>query len=299
MKTGRDVVIGALLGAEEFGFATAPLVVSGCIMMRVCHLDTCPVGIATQNPKLRERFSGAAGIRRDLLRVHRRGGPRASRRARAPLDRRGGRTGRPARHRRRPSTTGRPSASISRRSSSSRGRAPVRRGGMVNEQDHGLDRALDHAFLELCRPAIEEGTPVRAQLRIRNVDRTVGTLLGYEITRRHGGAGLPDGHDRPDLHRLGRTELRRLRPAGRDVAPPRRRQRLPRQGALAAGGSSSGRRRAHPSPQRRTSSPATSILYGATAARSSSADRWASGSAYATPARSRSSRGSVTTPAST
>ncbi len=84
LKTGRDVVIAALLGAEEFGFATAPLVVSGCIMMRVCHLDTCPVGVATQNPELRKRFAGTARVRRELLRVHRRGGARAPGRARLP-----------------------------------------------------------------------------------------------------------------------------------------------------------------------------------------------------------------------
>ena len=99
LKTGRDVVIAALLGAEEFGFATAPLVVTGCIMMRVCHLDTCPVGIATQNPKLRERFTGQARFVVDVLRVHRRGGPRAPGGARLPLDRRGGRARRDARSR--------------------------------------------------------------------------------------------------------------------------------------------------------------------------------------------------------
>ena len=79
LKTGRDVLIAALLGAEEYGFATAPLVVSGCVMMRVCHLDTCPVGIATQNPELRKRFTRPAGVRRQLLRVHRRGSPGAAR----------------------------------------------------------------------------------------------------------------------------------------------------------------------------------------------------------------------------
>ena len=83
LKTGRDVVIAALLGAEEFGFATAPLVVSGCVMMRVCHLDTCPVGVATQNPELRKRVQRQAGVRRELLRVHRRGGPRADGRSSA------------------------------------------------------------------------------------------------------------------------------------------------------------------------------------------------------------------------
>ena len=103
--------IAALLGAEEFGFATAPLVVSGCIMMRVCHLDTCPVGVATQNPVLRERFTGKAGVRRQLLRVHRRGGARAPRRAGLPQPRRGDRPGRARSTSRRRSTTGRPPGS--------------------------------------------------------------------------------------------------------------------------------------------------------------------------------------------
>ena len=107
LKTGRDVVIAALLGAEEFGFATAPLVVSGCVMMRVCHLDTCPVGVATQNPELRKRLQRQARVRRELLRVHRRGGARAPRRARVPHARRGHRPRRRARRRPRPSTTGR------------------------------------------------------------------------------------------------------------------------------------------------------------------------------------------------
>ena len=98
LKTGRDVVIAALLGAEEFGFATAPLVVSGCVMMRVCHLDTCPVGVATQNPELRKRLLGQAGVRGQLLRVHRPGSPRASGGARIPLDRRSGRARRDAGH---------------------------------------------------------------------------------------------------------------------------------------------------------------------------------------------------------
>ena len=117
LKTGRDVVIAALLGAEEFGFATAPLVVSGCIMMRVCHLDTCPVGVATQNPELRKKFSRQARVRRELHGVHRRGGARAPRRARLPLDRGSDRPRRDARRRTRRSSTGRRRASTSRRSS--------------------------------------------------------------------------------------------------------------------------------------------------------------------------------------
>ena len=111
LKTGRDVVIAALLGAEEFGFATAPLVVSGCVMMRVCHLDTCPVGVATQNPELREPLQRQARVRRHLLRVHRRGGARAAGRAGLPHAGRGHRPGRRARREPRPSTTGRPPGS--------------------------------------------------------------------------------------------------------------------------------------------------------------------------------------------
>ena len=111
MKTGRDVVVAALLGAEEYGFATAPLIVSGCIMMRVCHLDTCPVGVATQNPVLRERFTGQPGVRRDVLRVHRRAGPRDPRRARIPLAGRGDRARRACSTPPRRSSTGRPTGS--------------------------------------------------------------------------------------------------------------------------------------------------------------------------------------------
>ena len=111
LKTGRDVVIAALLGAEEFGFATAPLVVSGCIMMRVCHLDTCPVGVATQNPVLRERYAGKAEHVVNFFDLHRRGGPRAARRARLPHPRRGGRSRRGCSTSRARSTTGRPPAS--------------------------------------------------------------------------------------------------------------------------------------------------------------------------------------------
>ena len=151
LKTGRDVVIGALLGAEEYGFATAPLVVSGCIMMRVCHLDTCPVGIATQNPALRAKFSGKpefvetffeyiAEEVRELLAV-----------ARPALARRGHRPGRPARHRRRPSTTGRRPGSTSPPSWPSPTCPTTVGRRQTRLQDHGLEKALDHAFLDAVR----------------------------------------------------------------------------------------------------------------------------------------------------
>jgi glutamate synthase (NADPH/NADH) large chain len=192
MKTGRDVVIGALLGAEEFGFATAPLVVSGCIMMRVCHLDTCPVGIATQNPTLRARYPGtpefvetffeyiAEEIREYLSAL----GLRSLEEAIGRVDLIDA------------------APAIDHWKAVGIDLSPILvqpdlpEGAVrycINQQDHGLDRALDHVFLEKCRPAIEEGVPVKADLAITNVNRTVGTLLGYEITRRHGAAGLPEG----------------------------------------------------------------------------------------------------------
>ena len=192
MKTGRDVVIGALLGAEEYGFATAPLVVSGCIMMRVCHLDTCPVGIATQNPVLRERYSGtpefvetffeyiAEEVREYLAAL----GLRSLEEAVGRVDLLDAAAA--ADHWK---ASGLDLAPILQAPEAPEG--AVRH--CVTTQDHGLDRALDHAFLDACRPAIEDGTRVSAEVLVTNVDRTVGTLLGYEITRRHGGVGLPEG----------------------------------------------------------------------------------------------------------
>jgi len=192
IKTGRDVVVGALLGAEEFGFATAPLVVSGCIMMRVCHLDSCPVGIATQNPVLRGRFSGTPEFVETFFEY-------IAEEVREYLAALGLRSVEEA--------VGRVDlldtvAAVDHWKASGLDLAPILLAPdvapeavrhRIHEQDHGLERALDHSFLEVCRPAIEHGERVAADLEVTNVDRTVGTLLGYEITRRHGGAGLPDG----------------------------------------------------------------------------------------------------------
>jgi glutamate synthase domain-containing protein 3 len=190
MKTGRDVVIGALLGADEFGFATAPLVVEGCIMMRKCHLNTCPVGVATQDPVLRAKFSGKPehvvnyfffvaeearqimaqlGIRRfddligraDLL---------DTRKGIAHWKARGLDFGRvfhlPA-----------VPADVPRR--------------QIDEQDHRLDRALDRSLIEKCRPAIERGEKVQFMQDVRNVNRSVGAMLSGELVR-HRPEGLPD-----------------------------------------------------------------------------------------------------------
>jgi glutamate synthase (ferredoxin) len=192
LKTGRDVVIAALLGAEEYGFATAPLVVMGCVMMRVCHLNTCPVGIATQDPELRKRFAGAPEFVTTFFRF-------IAEEVRELMAELGFRTmdemiGRVDRLDVRPAldhwkARGLDFATILHRPDAGPDVA-IRR---VREQDHGLERSLDMTTLvPLCRPALETRTPVDLRLPIRNVHRTVGTILGYEVTSRYGADGLPD-----------------------------------------------------------------------------------------------------------
>ena len=265
LKTGRDVVIAALLGAEEFGFATAPLVVSGCIMMRVCHLDTCPVGVATQNPVLRERFTGkpefvvtffeyiAEEVREilaelgfrtldeaighvEVLDTDRGGRPLEGGRARplADLPR-----ARAARGRRRATACASRTTASTRRSTTSSSR---------------------------CRAdALENGEPVRAQVPIRNVNRTVGTMLGHEVTKRYRGEGLPDGTIDITLIGSAGQSFGAFLPRGITL-------RLEGDANDYVGKGLSGGRlvvrpgpRARPSTPRTTSSPATSSRYGATA----------------------------------
>jgi glutamate synthase (NADPH/NADH) large chain len=192
LKTGRDVLIAALLGAEEFGFATAPLVVSGCIMMRVCHLDTCPVGVATQNPTLRKRFTGkpefvvtffeyiAEEVRELLAELGFRSIEEAVGHVEA-LD-----VARAVDHWKASGLDLTPVLHVPELAPD----APRHR---VVEQDHGLDKALDNELVRIAADALEKGEPVRAQLEIRNVNRTVGTILGHEVTKRYQGDGLPDG----------------------------------------------------------------------------------------------------------
>ena len=191
LKTGRDVVIAALLGAEEFGFATAPLVVSGCIMMRVCHLDTCPVGVATQNPELRKKFSGkpefvetfftyiAEEVREHLAALGLRSLDEAIGQAEL-LE-----TSRAVEHWK---ASGLDLSPILYVPDLPEG-APRR---CVTSQDHGLEKALDNELISLAGDALEHGRPVRLELPVRNVNRTVGTMLGAEVTRKYGGEGLPD-----------------------------------------------------------------------------------------------------------
>jgi glutamate synthase (NADPH) large chain len=195
LKTGRDVVIAALLGAEEFGFATAPLVVSGCIMMRVCHLDTCPVGVATQNPVLRQRFSGrpefvvtffeyiAEEVRELLAELGFRTLDEAIGQV-ATLD-----VGPAVDHWKASGLDLGPILHVAEVGEQFAGQA-LRQ---VTTQDHGLERALDNQLIALAEPALERGEPVRAQLAVRNVNRTVGTMLGHRVTQRYGADGLPDG----------------------------------------------------------------------------------------------------------
>ena len=257
LKTGRDVVIAALLGAEEFGFATAPLVVSGCIMMRVCHLDTCPVGVATQNPELRKRFDGRPEYVVNFMRFIAQEVREYLARAGLPHAGRGGRARRDARRRRRGRGTGRPRAWTSARSSRCRScrRAPPRH--RTKAQDHGLEKALDNTLIQLCEGALRSGDKVRLDLPVRNVNRTVGTMLGYELTKAWGGEGLPGRHDRRHAHRLGRAELRRVRAEGHHPAAGRRRQRLLRQGPLRRAAHAAAATRRPRSRPRRTSSRAT------------------------------------------
>ncbi|CAM5246710.1 glutamate synthase [Streptomyces badius] len=195
LKTGRDVVIAALLGAEEFGFATAPLVVSGCVMMRVCHLDTCPVGIATQNPVLRDRFSGKAEyvnffefIAEEVRELLAEWASAPSRRPSATPN-----SSTPTG----PSPTGRRRAWTWPRSSFffELPEGAVRH--RITDQDHGLTKALDNQLIKLAADALgadspEAARPVRAQVAIRNINRTVGTMLGHEVTKKFGGQGLPE-----------------------------------------------------------------------------------------------------------
>ncbi|MBI4664719.1 MAG: glutamate synthase subunit alpha, partial [Verrucomicrobia bacterium] len=192
LKTGRDVAIAAMLGAEEFGFATAPLVAMGCIMMRVCHLNTCPVGVATQDPQLRKNFTGDPDhvvafmrfVAEELREIMAKLGFRT-------LNEMIGRTDRLE-----------PSKAIAHWKAKGLDFTNILYQPEVApevgryrqiDQDHGLDKSLDViTLLDLCRPAIGRGEKVRAELPIRNVNRVVGTIVGSEVTKKWGPDGLPD-----------------------------------------------------------------------------------------------------------
>lgn len=192
LKTGRDVMIAMLLGGEEFGFATAPLVVSGCIMMRVCHLDTCPVGVATQNPVLRQRFNGKPEFVENFFLF-------IAEEVRELMAELGFRTVNEA--------VGQVGAldierAVAHWKASTIDLTPVLtepESAFMNQdlycsgsQDHGLEKALDQQLIVMSREALDHGTPVKFETLITNVNRTVGTMLGHEVTKAYGGEGLPD-----------------------------------------------------------------------------------------------------------
>ena len=220
LKTGRDVVIAALLGAEEYGFASAPLVVSGCVMMRVCHLDTCPVGVATQNPELRARFTGKAEhvvtffrfiaeqVREHLAALGLRSLDEAIGRsdllALAEGERAGSVLGAAKRE-------GLDLAAILAPPTIHEGDFRRRRRG----QDHHLDRAPDHPWIAAADGVLSGAVPtVRLQDTLRNVQRSAGTLLGHEVTRRTGGDGLEDDSIVLDLEGTGGQSFGAFLPRG-------------------------------------------------------------------------------------
>jgi len=213
MKTGRDVIVGALLGAEEFGFATAPLVVSGCVMMRVCHLDTCPVGVATQNPELRARFNGkpefvvnffeflAQEVREYLAELGFRSIEEAVGHSEV-LDVNG---------------------AIEHWKADGLDLTPILIGPDFADdeprrnrvgQKHELEEHFDQELIRLSSDALENGTPVSIALPIRNTERAVGTMLGHEVTLRHGENGLPTGTIEVTLTGSAGQSLGAFMPAG-------------------------------------------------------------------------------------
>jgi glutamate synthase (NADPH/NADH) large chain len=213
MKTGRDVIIAALLGGEEFGFATAPLVVSGCIMMRVCHLDTCPVGVATQNPELRARFTGKPEFVVNFFEF-------LAQEVREYLSELGFRSIEEA--------VGHSElldvdAAIEHWKASGLDLSPVLDGPVFSEdeprrnligQKHELEKHFDNQLIRMSASALDNVEPVIIELPIRNTERAVGTMLGHEVTKRHGEAGLPSGCIDITLHGTAGQSLGAFLPSG-------------------------------------------------------------------------------------
>ena len=191
LKTGRDVIVAALLGAEEFGFATAPLVVSGCVMMRVCHLDTCPVGVATQNKELRSRYSGKAEfvvnffeyIAQEVREYLAELGFSSIEEAVGRVDCLN--VDQAVNHWKAEGLDLTPILHVPT--------SPWEQDRFCSKsQDHGLEKALDQELIRQSQPALEDGSPIRLEVPVSNVNRTVGTLLGHHVTKNFGGQGLPD-----------------------------------------------------------------------------------------------------------
>ncbi|MBI4082818.1 MAG: glutamate synthase subunit alpha, partial [Candidatus Lambdaproteobacteria bacterium] len=191
LKTGRDVVVGALLGAEEFGFSTSPLVALGCIMMRVCHLNTCPVGIATQDPRLRKMFTGKPEhveryfhfVAEEARRLMAELGFRTLKEMVGRVD-----VIKPRKAIDHWKAHGLDFAKVLHRPQAAPGAAT----SCVERQEHGIADVLDHQLIELSRAALDHGQPVQIELPIRNRNLATGTMLGSVVSRRYGAAGLPE-----------------------------------------------------------------------------------------------------------
>ena len=297
LKTGRDVTIAALLGAEEYGFASAALVASGCIMMRVCHLNTCPVGVATQDPELRKKFEGkpehvvnlmmfiAEEMREYMAQLGFRSVAEMVGHVEC-LDGNEAIQHWKARNIDLSRILHRPPV------------GPDEPLHCVEQQDHGIEHALDQQLLELCADALDHRKPVEINLPIRNVNRTVGTILSSEVSRRFGEDGLPPytsgsiSKGRPD-----RASARGWPRAWRFTwrATPT----ITAAKDCRAASSRCGRRARRRSRPRRTSSSVTSRCTAQPAARRFSRALRASVSRCATAARRRSSKASAITDAST
>ena len=201
LRTGRDVAIGALLGADEFGFATAPLIASGCIMMRKCHLNTCPVGVATQDPVLRKRFTGQPEhvinyfffVAEELREIMAQLGFRTVAEMIGRVDK--------LDMKKAIAHWKAKGVDLSRILLSACSPSPASPSINCEKQNHGLESALDHDLIAASLPSIEHGQPVRLERTVRNVDRTVGAMLSGEVAKRHGHAGLPEDTISDPLHR--------------------------------------------------------------------------------------------------
>ena len=292
LKTGRDVVIAALLGAEEFGFATAPLVALGCTMMRVCHLDTCPVGVATQNPELRKNFRGDPAYVVNFMYF-------VAREVRETMARLGFRTfnemvGRTDKLTPRRNLENWKARTVDLSRVLARARVPLSVGRYYQiPQNHELEQTLDvQVLVPLCEPALARGEPVAATLPIRNANRVTGTILGSEVTQRYGAEGLPEDTIRLHFQGSAGQSFGAFLPPGITLELKGMPTITSAKGCRAVR-SSSARRSAPRLSRKRTSSSATWRSTAPPAARRTSGGWPASASACATAACTRWSRRSA------
>ena len=297
-RTGRDVVIGALLGADEFGFATAPLIAAGCIMMRKCHLNTCPVGVATQDPLLRKRFVGqpehvinffffvAEEVREIMAAMGYKTFNDMIGQSQM-LDQNALVAHWKAK--------GLDFSKLFFKQKAAKGDTLYR----SMTQNHHLEKVLDRSLIAQAQPALDRGAPVKIETEINNTNRSAGAMLSGAVAKIYGDAGLPRRHHSRQAEGHRGPGVRRLACARRHLRSRRRRQRLCRQGPVGRQASSSSRRPIRASCRKSRSSSATRCCTARSAANATSAASPASASPCATPARSRSSKARAITAANT